>query len=129
MGLLDRDLGTALVRRCAEIFGQQPLAFLSGPELVESLGIVSGGADKLARFWSVSATRVFVADDSKVTDVAFLPDGTQLATAGADMLVKLWDLEGKPVRQLAGAKAPLARMTIRGQGAQLSVLHQLETSQ
>ena len=35
-----------LARRCAEIFGQEPLAFLSGPESVSSLGLVSGGAQR-----------------------------------------------------------------------------------
>ncbi len=33
-----------LVRRCRELFGQEPLAFLSGPDPVSSLGIISGGA-------------------------------------------------------------------------------------
>ena len=33
-----------LVRRCRETFGQEPLAFLSGPDPVTSLGIISGGA-------------------------------------------------------------------------------------
>jgi putative NIF3 family GTP cyclohydrolase 1 type 2 len=33
-----------LVRRCRELFGQEPVAFLSGPDPVRSLGIVSGGA-------------------------------------------------------------------------------------
>ncbi len=37
---------TELARRCAEIFGQEPLAFLSGPEQVASLGLVSGGAQR-----------------------------------------------------------------------------------
>ncbi len=33
-----------LRRRCAEIFGQEPVAFLSGPDQVATLGIVSGAA-------------------------------------------------------------------------------------
>ena len=35
-----------LARRCADIFGQEPLTFLSGPESVSSLGLVSGGAQR-----------------------------------------------------------------------------------
>jgi dinuclear metal center YbgI/SA1388 family protein len=31
--------------RCAEAFGQEPFVFENGPELVHSVGIVSGGAD------------------------------------------------------------------------------------
>jgi dinuclear metal center YbgI/SA1388 family protein len=33
-----------LVARCAETFGQEPLGFLSGPDPVATVGIVSGGA-------------------------------------------------------------------------------------
>ncbi len=35
-----------LTARCAHVFGQEPLAFLSGPEQVRSLGIVSGAAQR-----------------------------------------------------------------------------------
>ncbi len=35
-----------LARRCAEIFGREPLAFLDGPDPVASLGLVSGGAQR-----------------------------------------------------------------------------------
>ncbi len=34
----------ALVERCRAVFGQEPLAFLSGPEAVSTVGMVSGGA-------------------------------------------------------------------------------------
>jgi len=33
-----------LVRRCRELYGQEPLAFLAGPAAVARVGIVSGGA-------------------------------------------------------------------------------------
>src|SRR5919107_5261432 len=33
-----------LRRRCAEVFGQEPFAWDAGPEVVHSVGIVSGGA-------------------------------------------------------------------------------------
>jgi dinuclear metal center YbgI/SA1388 family protein len=33
-----------LVKRCREVFGQEPLGFLHGPDPVSSVGIVSGGA-------------------------------------------------------------------------------------
>jgi dinuclear metal center YbgI/SA1388 family protein len=36
-----------LRRRCSEAFGQEPFAWDSGPELVHSVGIVSGGAASL----------------------------------------------------------------------------------
>jgi dinuclear metal center YbgI/SA1388 family protein len=39
-GSMARD---ELIRRCAEVFGQEPVAFADGPEEVRSLGVVSGG--------------------------------------------------------------------------------------
>lgn len=35
-----------LVSRCRKIYDQEPLAFLSGPDPVRSLGIISGGAQR-----------------------------------------------------------------------------------
>jgi dinuclear metal center YbgI/SA1388 family protein len=35
-----------LVERCRRVYGQEPLAFLSGPDPVRSLGIISGGAQR-----------------------------------------------------------------------------------
>lgn len=33
-----------LVSRCRKLFGQEPLAFLAGPERISTLGMISGGA-------------------------------------------------------------------------------------
>lgn len=47
MGTFDEAIDSAeLIRRSAELFGQQPLAFESGPRDIRRLGIVSGGAQK-----------------------------------------------------------------------------------
>jgi dinuclear metal center YbgI/SA1388 family protein len=35
-----------LLHRCRRIYGQEPLAFLTGPDPVRSLGIISGGAQR-----------------------------------------------------------------------------------
>jgi dinuclear metal center YbgI/SA1388 family protein len=46
-GRFPRALPAAeLPARCAAVYGQEPLAFLAGPESVSTLGIVSGGAQK-----------------------------------------------------------------------------------
>jgi len=42
-----------LVERCRRIYGQEPLAFLSGPDEIRSLGIISGGAQR--EFYSAIA--------------------------------------------------------------------------
>lgn len=46
---------------------------------------------------------VFVAHTEWIGPLAFSPDGTILASAGADNLIKLWSVpDGRPVRTLAG---------------------------
>jgi dinuclear metal center YbgI/SA1388 family protein len=35
-----------LAERCRQVYGQQPMAFLEGPEAVATLGIISGGAQR-----------------------------------------------------------------------------------
>lgn len=37
---------SALLDRCTSIFGQEPLCFAEGPEMVTSLGLISGAAEK-----------------------------------------------------------------------------------
>ena len=81
--------------------------------------LVSGGADKLAKIHHVSATRVFVADQTQVAAAQFVPDGTQIVTAGSEMLVKLWGLDGTMAKQLAGAQAPLTDLAVLPYSAQV----------
>lgn len=35
-----------LVERCRRVYGQEPLAFLSGPESISTLGVISGGGQR-----------------------------------------------------------------------------------
>jgi dinuclear metal center YbgI/SA1388 family protein len=35
-----------LVERCRKVYGQEPLAYLSGPESISTLGIISGGGQR-----------------------------------------------------------------------------------
>lgn len=88
--------------------------------LADGKAVLSGGADKTFRQWSVAATQLIIADATSVGDAAYLPDGSQFAATGADMSVKLFDAAGAEVKKLAGAKAPLQRLSIRGDGSQLA---------
>jgi WD40 repeat protein len=97
----------------------------AGPVLAVAMAgdnatVVSGGADNSGRITKTSAAAVFIADMTKVSDATFFPDGSKLATAGADMLVKLWDVQGKPAGQLAGATAALAALDVRADGVQVA---------
>ncbi|MBW3597416.1 MAG: WD40 repeat domain-containing protein, partial [Planctomycetes bacterium] len=84
--------------------------------------LVTGGGDNMARLWTMSLVRAILADEGKTNDAAFLADGVQLATAGDDMFVKLCDVEGKELRRLPGAKAPLVRLAVSPAGGQFAAL-------
>jgi len=46
-GRFSEPIPTAeLVERCREVYGQEPLAFLEGPDPLATLGIISGGAQR-----------------------------------------------------------------------------------
>lgn len=83
--------------------------------------LVSGGSDKTARIWTISAQQMFIADPAKLIDAALTPDGAQFVSAGAaDMSVKVWDATGKQVRACAPAAAALGRIAVRSDGAQIA---------
>jgi WD40 repeat protein len=82
--------------------------------------LVTGGTDKTVRFWKIAAEHVFAADAEKLTAFGMLPDGSQIAVIGTEPAVKWFDATGKPLRQLTGAKAALAKLAIRLDGQQAS---------
>ncbi len=53
-----------LQRRTAGIYGQEPLAFLSGPDPVSSLGIVSGGSQSMLREAIAAGLDAFVTGEA-----------------------------------------------------------------
>jgi WD40 repeat protein len=91
--------------------------------------LLTVGADGKLKLWQPSTEKVgdkaehrwtmqteIAAHTGKANDVAVSPDGATIATAGDDNLVKLWDAQGKPIRQLAGSGSPVARVAISGDG-------------
>ena len=79
--------------------------------------IFSASADKSVARWTVAAERVIVADAAKVHDLALVGDGTQFVTSGEEKLVKLWDGEGKLVRQFGGAPHGVRSVAVSSDGA------------
>src|SRR5690606_30899762 len=61
----------------------------------DGTSLVAGSADKSAVLHAISAQRMFIADAAQVADAAFLPDGSAIATAGAELAVQIFDLTGK----------------------------------
>lgn len=82
--------------------------------------IVTGSHDKTVRASFVSASTVIAAHPTRATVVMALPDGKQLLSSGDDKILKLWDLQGKLVRQFAGSQTPLRRVCVRSDLKQLA---------
>jgi WD40 repeat protein len=101
-------------------FSQHEGGVLSVALAADGKKLVSGGADKTAQVASIAAEKLFVAGETKLGDAVFLSDGSAVATSGSDKQVKIWDADGKPIRQLSGAAVELARLAIRGDGMQIA---------
>lgn len=82
--------------------------------------IYSGSADKTFARWTIAAERVIVADATKTYDLALVGDGAQFVTSGEDKLVKLWDGEGKLVRQFGGAPTGIRSVAVSADGTQVA---------
>lgn len=82
--------------------------------------LVSVSADKTIGRWPVAAERVIVADAAKIHDLAPVGDGTTFVTGGEDKLVKLWDGEGKLVRQIGGASHAVRSIAVSTDGKRVA---------
>ncbi|MFV2173585.1 WD40 repeat domain-containing serine/threonine protein kinase [Actinomadura sp. LOL_016] len=67
------------------------------------------------------ASRVLTGHGAVVTDVAFSPDGTTLASGGADGPILLWDVvTGRRIRDLRGHAYPLVAMVYSADGTTMT---------
>lgn len=94
----------------------------------DSTKLLSGAADKKAKIWTVADGAVFaeVPTTNEVTAVAWVSGGKQVATGGADNLIRLWKLpeaaKGAVTagKELKGhTKAVTALAGVGAEGAQL----------
>jgi WD40 repeat protein len=60
------------------------------------------------------------AEQGKLWDVVFSPDNQQLATAGGDGTVMIWNLEGHKLEEFIGHKGPVRSVSFTPNGQQLA---------
>ena len=93
---------------------------VAGPPAGGPLAVVAGGTTILAptaehgvQFTTLAMESVLAGHQGAATAVAFLPEGKQLVTGGADKSVRLWDRsQGKVVRTFAGSAEAITAVAV-----------------
>jgi WD40 repeat protein/serine/threonine protein kinase/Tfp pilus assembly protein PilF len=83
---------------------------------------VAVGGPRGLQIWDAAGGRLCmeVATDAAVTDFAFSPDGSRVATAGAGKSARVWNLEtGQPVTPPLPHGGPVNRVAFRADGGRL----------
>jgi WD40 repeat protein len=81
--------------------------------------VVSGSADKTARWWQLAAQQVVAADAEKLLAVQYSRDGTELFTSGQVGGVVRWKLEAGESAQFTAV--PAVRLALAGEQGDLVV--------
>ncbi|MGI8601562.1 MAG: DUF1553 domain-containing protein [Verrucomicrobiales bacterium] len=113
---VEREITTGLTDRISA------LQFLpDGTQLVIADGrIAEEGTMRIADAWSGSITRSWPAHSDTIFDLDISPDGTLLATAGGDKLVKVWELgTQKELARLEGHTAQVLTLAFNADATQL----------
>lgn len=98
----------------------------SGPVLMAifspdgmSILSASSGNDTTVRLWKIDGTpiREFVGHTTRVTSLAFSPDGQRIVTGSEDATARVWDVAtGNQLRQFAGHTSSIWSVTFSADG-------------
>ena len=94
------------------------LAYIPGKPL-----LVSAGSDGLARLWQLPVVEPRRLDaKGAVQAFAASHEGTRVAAAGADKMVRVWTpADGKLVREIGGNDQPVVAVALNGNGKQAAI--------
>ena len=89
--------------------------------------ITAAGADKFIRTWALgkdggTLVQSIIAHEADITHVLYFPDGKRLASASADLTVKIWNMEtGEVLRTLERQPDWVLTMALSPDGKMLAL--------
>jgi WD40 repeat protein len=95
---------------------------------LDSSMLIAGSSNKKITLWNLvdkNPIKILEGSDDPATSLSFSPDGTHLASRGAesDSPIIFWDLEnGKPAKFLKGPRQKIRNLTFRPDGQQLAIV-------
>jgi WD40 repeat protein len=122
-GLCQRVLWVAEPSRGAELKSlEAPGGRVDGVAAsADGRNVLTGG--NRARLWDIAGNRPPVelrGTEGRVTAVACSPDGNYLATADSGSSIRLWDHQGRQVRQLRGFSSRVSSLSFSADGSVLA---------
>ena len=124
------SMGADAKMRVSSLSGARGLAFpLAGEGGAEPVAWSSDGRhvaavdDSVVRVWDVNAgtSLALAGHKGSIGDIAFMPDGSRIVSAGQDGTVRIWDAAGRlPARVLTGHSRAVGSVSVSSDGVHVA---------